>query len=215
MYLFRVFERLWGTRKFLRYALTSSIISILLQWGASVATPAWFAQSPAGPYAIIFPLLFRYLRDIPPLAKGSLAGLPLSDKSLMYLAALQLACSSLPTTGISAVLGALAGVLCTLQPPALPSLWDFPDWLASMAAVCFARTAGREPTSPRCPPSTMTTSRSPLACSQEPPPLHRAVQGGAEAQLRPATRELAQQLPLLRTQLERHLQPHLMSWLPV
>lgn len=92
---------------------------------------------PAGPTPLIFALLAQYHATIPTvykyrilLSSSSTDALTLSDKSLVYLLAAQLALSSLPGSLISAVGGWFVGVAWRRDlGPELWTTWRLPAWI--------------------------------------------------------------------------------------
>ncbi|KAL8911570.1 MAG: hypothetical protein Q9171_003284 [Xanthocarpia ochracea] len=92
---------------------------------------------PAGPTPLIFALLAQYHATIPTIYKyrlllssSSMDALTLSDKSLVYLVAAQLALSSLPGSLISAAAGWFVGVAWRRDlGPEIWTTWRIPAWI--------------------------------------------------------------------------------------
>lgn len=116
LYLFRVFERHWGTPKFTGYAFISCMSSILVHFALFIVfKPLPFAQLRPGPYGLIFSLLWRYAIEIPPISKFTIFGISMTDKIFIYALALQLLLSSPPSSTAAGISGLLGGMLASSQ----------------------------------------------------------------------------------------------------
>ena len=90
LFQLRVFERLWGAGKYGAFVLAALALSTAAQLAAAAAVNAAAGRGAAqrlaaGPYGVIFASLVWYATDIPPSSTFSLAGLPLSDKTVLWL----------------------------------------------------------------------------------------------------------------------------------
>ncbi|KAK8869937.1 hypothetical protein IAR55_000505 [Kwoniella newhampshirensis] len=117
-------ERAFGSRKYASFILVSSLLSTLI---ASITILLFYAfglnSVPAGPYGIIFSLLWQQYRTVPSFYYFRLFGIEMSNKAFMWILALQLALSSPPASVLAALSGLLTGYIYrtdTLFP--LPSL---------------------------------------------------------------------------------------------
>ncbi|CAO1604669.1 MAG: hypothetical protein LQ349_006123 [Xanthoria aureola] len=141
LYNLRIVERLWGSRKFASF-LTAVLFPTLFipPLLLTLLRPVSFSTLnvlPAGPTPLIFALLAQYHATIPTvykyrilLSSSSTDALTLSDKSLVYLLAAQLALSSLPGSLISAVGGWFVGVAWRRDlGPELWTTWRLPAWI--------------------------------------------------------------------------------------
>ncbi|KAL8639737.1 MAG: hypothetical protein Q9228_003260 [Teloschistes exilis] len=142
LYHLRVVERLWGSRKFASFLVTTLpptlFIPPLILAALRPLTLSTLNILPAGPTPLIFALLAQYYAAIPTVYKyrllissSSTDAITFSDKSMVYLLAAQLALSSLPGSLIAAATGWLVGVAWRrdLGPEAWTS-WRVPEWLA-------------------------------------------------------------------------------------
>jgi len=112
LYYFRLFERQYGSAKFVSFAFTTAILSTMAQIGILVLGRSFgLTYASSGPYGLIFALLIPYFNNIPTLTGVSIYGLTLSSKHLTYLLCLQLAWMQSPGSLISAVAGLTAGFL--------------------------------------------------------------------------------------------------------
>ncbi|KAI4129150.1 MAG: hypothetical protein LQ338_002385 [Usnochroma carphineum] len=142
IYHLRIIERLWGSRKFASFLLTSLPLCLLIPPVIlAVLHPLSFSTLnilPAGPTPLIFALLAQYYATIPTVYKYRLRisstssdALTFSDKSLVYLLAIQLAVSSLPGSVICAATGWFIGIAWRRDiGPGFWTSWRIPEWLA-------------------------------------------------------------------------------------
>ncbi|KAL8838284.1 MAG: hypothetical protein Q9205_004939 [Flavoplaca limonia] len=141
LYNLRIIERLWGSRKFASFLLATILPTLLIPPILLILLrPITFSALnvlPAGPTPLTFALLAQYHATIPYiyeyrllLSSSSTDTLTLSDKSLVYLSAAQLALSSLPGSLISAAAGWLIGVAWRRDlGPELWTTWRIPAWI--------------------------------------------------------------------------------------
>lgn len=117
LYRFRRFERMLGSRKFGAFALmvcgiaTSLVTGLVVIVGERARDEGFtYLRVASGPYALIFGMYSLY--SLVPAARPRLvgfAGIDVSDKSLMYLAAAQLLLSNGLRSIVPGVAGLLAG----------------------------------------------------------------------------------------------------------
>lgn len=150
LYNMRVIERLWGSRKYasfiiLSYCFTTILPPLLL---ALILRPLSFNNFnylPAGLTPLIFAILAQYHAAIPNIYKYRIAastatsttepfvGLTFSDKSYIYLPAIQLSLAQFPGSFLCAVVGWIVGygwrndVL-----PGAVTRWRVPGWVVGM-----------------------------------------------------------------------------------
>ncbi|EUB63796.1 La-related protein [Echinococcus granulosus] len=116
IYYFRIFERRYGSRKYLVKRTSIMWVSLL-----STAFELLFIKLlsfyrinlntlPSGPFCLIFPYFIPYFTEIPNLLVMTVAGLPISRKSFLYLIGLRLATSSLGSLIVCGC-GLLAGLV--------------------------------------------------------------------------------------------------------
>lgn len=108
MYQFRGLERRMGSRTYGAFMLYSSIVGYALQHGI-LKYMHW--QSATGLYPFIFANIVGYYLDIPTQSPFSGMGIPLSEKSFIYLLAIQLMFAISGKSFVAAMSGILAGVL--------------------------------------------------------------------------------------------------------
>lgn len=113
LYTWRMFERMFGSRKFGGCLAFLLAMSTALQVCVAVvcrATGASFHPS-SGPWGLIFGLLACFFMDIPQSMPFTVFGVPLSDKMFLYILNLQLALSGLPGSAYTALIGLVLGFL--------------------------------------------------------------------------------------------------------
>ncbi|KAI9880551.1 MAG: hypothetical protein M1830_002250 [Pleopsidium flavum] len=154
LYHLRIIERLWGSRKFASFLLSTLPYTTLLPplLLALLLRPLTFNHInylPAGPVAIIFSLLAQYHAVIPHVYKYRIAtststststspsstsqqppaGILFSDKSLTYLLATQLALSQFPGSTLSAAVGWFVGYAWRSEILPGAARWRVPGWM--------------------------------------------------------------------------------------
>ncbi|KAF9266233.1 hypothetical protein L218DRAFT_956599 [Marasmius fiardii PR-910] len=103
-------ERHFGTFKFASFVLVSTALSTFLELVALFLFRKFgLTHLPAGPFALIYSLLYQYVRIIPTVYDFRVFGIPLSNKSFTYILALQMSLSRLPGSATVALIGILAG----------------------------------------------------------------------------------------------------------
>ncbi|KAF2153847.1 hypothetical protein K461DRAFT_276896 [Myriangium duriaei CBS 260.36] len=140
LYQLRVIERLWGTRKFGSFLISTlpytTLVPPLLV--ALILRPLTFGRLnylPAGPTAVIFALLAQYHAAIPYLYKYQVSAtepagpsLMLTSKSTSYLLPAQLALSQFPGSAIAALVGWIVGLAYRRELlPGGAARWRIPD----------------------------------------------------------------------------------------
>ncbi|PSK36038.1 hypothetical protein B9Z65_5853 [Elsinoe australis] len=148
VYQLRVIERLWGTRKFGSFLLSTLPYNLLLPplLLALVLRPLSFSRInylPAGPTPIIFALLAQYHAAIPYLYKYQVSAAPpsntganspfssslmLTSKSTSYLLPAQLALSQFPGSTVAAVVGWCVGYAYRRELLPGAATWRLPDF---------------------------------------------------------------------------------------
>ncbi|GAB7350374.1 hypothetical protein MBLNU459_g1001t1 [Dothideomycetes sp. NU459] len=141
LYQLRIIERLWGTRKFASFLVSTLPYTTLLPplLLAVVIRPLslfYINYLPAGPTAIVFALLAQYHAAIPYMYKYRLsaseatqsnAAINFTSKSTSYLLPMQLALSQLPGSAISAGIGWIVGYAYRMDVLPGAASWRIPD----------------------------------------------------------------------------------------
>ncbi|KAL0479490.1 hypothetical protein AKO1_007647 [Acrasis kona] len=125
LYIFRLFERQWGSQKYAMFVLLSVVASFLIQLAAVVLLGS-FRNVWSGPYAIIFACLTQYIFDVPSTLKYKIFGLNITEKHVVYLLCIQLLMANLPNSLIAGASGLIAGFFYRSQPLHLKTLF-FPE----------------------------------------------------------------------------------------
>jgi len=147
-------ERRFGTVKYASFLVMSSVLGTAFEVIALVfGHRLGLEYLPAGPYTLVFSLLYNYEKSVPSSYTYKIFGLSLSSKSLVYLLSLQLVFSQSPNSIISAACGILAGI--AYRSNLLGSrAWRIPGFVQSLAA----KTLGPSLTSTRLPRRSTRTS---------------------------------------------------------
>ncbi|TVY20781.1 DSC E3 ubiquitin ligase complex subunit 2 [Lachnellula arida] len=148
IYNMRVIERLWGSRKYasfiiISYCLTALLPPILLSLILRPLSLNNFNYLPAGPTPLIFAILAQYHAAIPHVYKYRIAasstpndpfvGLTFSDKSYVYLPALQLSLSQFPGSLLCAFVGWVVGYSWRNEVlPGAVTRWRVPGWMVGL-----------------------------------------------------------------------------------
>ncbi|CAG2218577.1 Ubiquitin-associated domain-containing protein 2 [Mytilus edulis] len=94
MYYFRIFERRYGSRKFLSYMLSTAIISTALELSVIYLfqhLQIKLQPLPSGPLCMLYPLFIPYYCEVPRVVFGHIFGIPMTGKSFHYILGLQIA----------------------------------------------------------------------------------------------------------------------------
>ncbi|KAL8828465.1 MAG: hypothetical protein Q9170_006594 [Blastenia crenularia] len=141
LYHLRIIERLWGSRKYASFIVTTLPLSLLIPpFVLAILRPLAFSTLnilPAGPTPLIYALLAQYYATIPTtykyrvlISSSPAEAFTFSDKSLVYLLAAQLALSSLPGSVICATVGWFIGVAWRRDAgPDMWTNWRIPAWV--------------------------------------------------------------------------------------
>ncbi|EPS98752.1 hypothetical protein FOMPIDRAFT_1061153 [Fomitopsis schrenkii] len=135
-------ERTFGSAKFASFLTISVLVStittflsLLLLHALHVGT--FFNVVPAGPIAIIFSILYQYVRLVPDAYQMKVFGLDLNDKIWVYIFAAQLAISQFPPTLLPTIVGFHTGYLYRSDILQLKS-WRIPNRVQSFCEVWIA-----------------------------------------------------------------------------
>ncbi|XP_071084627.1 ubiquitin-associated domain-containing protein 2-like [Haliotis cracherodii] len=141
VYYFRIFERRFGSRKFVSYLMSSGALAC----GVELVS-LWVCQHleisvenlPTGPICFVFPLFVPYYFDIPRVAMTHILGVPVTGKTLTYILGLQVASPTFETR-LVAVCGIIGGLLWRLNFLKVKSLVVIPRCVASMLDATLGR----------------------------------------------------------------------------
>jgi membrane associated rhomboid family serine protease len=109
LYFFRLFERQMGSSKFGSFAFLSFLLSLFTELILLLIFRPKDITS--GPYGFIFAMFVLYFFDIPVSIRSRVAGFNITDKSFIYLLAIQLLLSKFPLSLIAGVSGILSGLI--------------------------------------------------------------------------------------------------------
>lgn len=115
LYHIRLFERHFGSNKYaasvLFFMFANLVVQVIVALSSGDALPSF---SP-GLYSLIFGLLPSFYFDIPSIVNFRLWKLPLSDKTALYVLALQLAFAAFPNSTLTAACALLLGAIWRIR----------------------------------------------------------------------------------------------------
>lgn len=141
LYYFRLFERRFGSRKFVSYMMGTGLLATLLEMGVSYCCRYWdipLGPLPAGPLCFVYPLFVPYYCDVPRVVMSQIWGIPMTGKSFSYILGLQVASTS-PESIVVAVCGILSGILWRVNFVKIQSIIQVPNFVSKL----FSATLGR------------------------------------------------------------------------
>ncbi|KNZ76449.1 UBA domain-containing protein 14, partial [Termitomyces sp. J132] len=103
-------ERQFGSIKYASFVVVSSILVTILELASLIVFHrAGLNHIAMGPAAVVFSIMYQYSRIVPATYKYRIFGVPLNNKSFLYLLAAQTAISRLPSSGAVSIIGILVG----------------------------------------------------------------------------------------------------------
>ena len=140
LYIFRVFESQWGSKKFGAFLFFGYFLNILLSLAMSVIMEqVGEIYNPAnGPYFLVAALIVSYNRAIPVQAPSEykVVGVSLSEKTWVYLVGLQLVLNKGLGSVLPCALGALVGLIYMSNTLSIGD-WRVPSLLAKVLSLPF------------------------------------------------------------------------------
>lgn len=140
-YQFRIFERRYGSAKFMNYILGTFSLSMafeLLTILVLECVDFHIGFVPTGPWGPLFALYIPYFCDIPRVAVTHLWGIPFTGKSITYLIGLQMMSTSVESL-ILAICGLLSGMMYKNDFLMLQSWLRVPQSVAKLANSTLGR----------------------------------------------------------------------------
>ncbi|KAI9136132.1 hypothetical protein BKA69DRAFT_1033867, partial [Paraphysoderma sedebokerense] len=132
-YHLRVLERIFGSSKYASFLFISTALSSALELGLMVLLRRWgLSEVPSGPFATLVSALYIYDQHIPELYKFRILGITLTDKSFLFLFAINLLSLHSPHTIIPLISGLLSASLYKSDITNFKS-WRFPNWIIRIA----------------------------------------------------------------------------------
>lgn len=148
LYQTRVLERIWGSRKFASFLLTSYALCMVGIVGTGlllkIISFGWWGYIPSGMSAVVIATVVVWGQEIPRLGafkilldddvnmirQGTARGFEVTDKWTMYLLTAQLALSQFPYGLLPALVGWIVGSAWTEElVPAGLVRWRLPAWM--------------------------------------------------------------------------------------
>jgi hypothetical protein len=146
LYILRVFENQFGSRKFGAMVFFSWVLAIALSIALSVVCDSMGVaaiKSVSGPYFLIFALLVLYYHNIPTLSASqySIAGFGISEKTFTYILGLQLMSNSQIQSVAPAAIGLFIGIFYYSNQMGMQS-WRLPGPLEKILSLPYALLGG-------------------------------------------------------------------------
>lgn len=150
LYNMKAVERFWGSRKYASFIIvtwlfTSIVPPVLLALVLRPLTLGKFNYLPAGPTPIIYAILAQYHAIIPqmyayrvatssaPPTNDQAKGITFSNKSYVYLLAVQLALFQWPGSILGAIIGWIVGYSWRMEiMPRSLTKWRIPGWMVGI-----------------------------------------------------------------------------------
>ncbi|KAK1293819.1 hypothetical protein QJS10_CPA16g01189 [Acorus calamus] len=149
LYYFRVFERQIGSNKYSVFVLFSLLGSSLIEVLALILLKGFnLGVIASGPYGLVFASFVPFYFDIPVTSRFHIFGGFFSNKSLVYMAGLQLLLSSWKQSLLPSICGILAGSIYRMNLLGIRRM-KFPDSIASFFSRLMWSSAGTSPRSSR------------------------------------------------------------------
>jgi membrane associated rhomboid family serine protease len=105
-------ERQFGSAKYASFAAITILLGTIVEFVSLILFHRFGLNHIAmGPSVLIFGIVYQYSRIVPAAYSFRIFGVPLSNKNVPYLLALQLAASRLPGSAAVAIIGILTGQL--------------------------------------------------------------------------------------------------------
>ncbi|KAK1279975.1 hypothetical protein QJS04_geneDACA015015 [Acorus gramineus] len=148
LYYFRVFERQIGSNKYSVFILFSLLGSLLIEvLSLVVFRGSNLGVLASGPYGLVFASFVPFYFDIPVTSRFRIFGGRFSNKSLVYLAGLQLLLSAWERSLIPGICGILAGSMYHMNLLGIRRM-KFPDFIATFfSRLPWPSTGGSSPSS--------------------------------------------------------------------
>ncbi|BFZ06595.1 hypothetical protein BsWGS_09634 [Bradybaena similaris] len=117
IYNFRIFERRFGSRKFISHLISTTVLASLIELLVFAALNRYdirLGEMPSGLFSVIFPLYVPFYSTIPRVALTKIMGVPVTGKTLNYILGLQIASSDMENILVVGC-AVLAGLLWRLN----------------------------------------------------------------------------------------------------
>ncbi|CAE6404828.1 unnamed protein product [Rhizoctonia solani] len=140
-------ERTFGSHKYFSFLVAAASVSTLLNFSSLVALHHFgLNYIPAGPFAILFAILYQYERVVPAAYNFRILGIAMSNKTFTYLTVFPMIISHTPGSVLVALTGLATGALYRSDITNLKA-YRAPPWFVS--AISSLVGASRPPHTPR------------------------------------------------------------------
>jgi len=141
LYHFRIFERRYGSAKFMSFLLGTWLLSLVIELLFIFVLHHLdfrLTPMPTGPWGTVFAMFVPYFCEIPRVAVMHLWGIPFTGKSITYIIGLQMLSSSLESL-LLAICGLLSGLLYKNNILRVQSWLRVPGPVSQLAAATLGR----------------------------------------------------------------------------
>ncbi|GFN74173.1 hypothetical protein PoB_000067900, partial [Plakobranchus ocellatus] len=155
IYNFRIFERRFGSRKFVSHMISTTLIAIMLElaaFGILNHMNIRLGDMPTGLYSFVFPMYIPFYFSVPRVALTRIMGVPVTGKTLNYILGLQMASSKVETM-LVVLCAVVAGLLWRANILGLQKLISVPASVGKVFDHCLGQylDAASAPTLPQLP----------------------------------------------------------------
>ncbi|XP_005093888.1 ubiquitin-associated domain-containing protein 2 [Aplysia californica] len=140
-YNFRIFERRFGTRKFVSHLLSTTIIASILEllvFAVLNRLEIQLGTMPSGLFSMVFPLFVPFFCTIPRVAIMRVVGVPVTGKTINYILGLQMASAEVENMLVVAC-ALLAGILWRANFLKVQAMLQVPVFVARAFEYCLGR----------------------------------------------------------------------------
>ncbi|CAL1547183.1 unnamed protein product [Lymnaea stagnalis] len=141
IYNFRIFERRFGSRKFVSHLIATSILGSLLEllvFAVLNILDIRLGDMPTGLFSMVFPLYVPFYCSVPRVALMSLMGVPFTGKTVNYILGLQMA-SARAENILVVGCAILAGVLWRANFLKVQNVLQVPKLVGNQFDLCLGR----------------------------------------------------------------------------
>ncbi|RUS77243.1 hypothetical protein EGW08_014996 [Elysia chlorotica] len=141
IYNFRIFERRFGSRKFVSHMIATAVMASILElvaFGVLNRYNIRLADMPTGLFSCVFPLYVPFYLSVPRVALTRIMGVPVTGKTLNYILGLQMVSSEVETM-LVVLCAVLSGILWRANVLGLQKLLSVPPLVGSLFDHCLGR----------------------------------------------------------------------------
>ncbi|KAH9514642.1 Ubiquitin-associated domain-containing protein 2 [Bulinus truncatus] len=141
IYNFRMFERRFGSRKFVSHLLATVLLGSLLElmvFAVLNRLEIRLGEMPTGLYSLVFPLYVPFYCTVPRVAIMTLMGVPVAGKTVNYILGLQVASSGIENLLVASC-ALVSGILWRVNFLKVQNFLQVPKLIGNQFDYCFGR----------------------------------------------------------------------------